>query len=92
MPTSMITIDDLQEFKKELLEGIKQLLKEQSQGTLKKYLKSGEVMELLDISSGTLKGYRMNGILPFKKIGGNIFYEMEAIQKVLDENPIIHQI
>lgn len=92
MPTSMITIDDLQEFKKELLEEIKQLLQEQSQGTLKKYLKSREVMELLKISSGTLNAYRMNGILPYIKIGGSIFYERKAIQKVLDENIIIHQI
>lgn len=53
MPASILTTDDLQKFKKELLEEIKHLLQEQSQGTLKNYLKSGKFMELLKISPGT---------------------------------------
>ncbi len=47
MPTSIITTDDLQDFKLGLLEDIKKLLTNQSSGNLKKYLKSSEVMTLL---------------------------------------------
>ena len=45
MPTSIITTDDLREFKMELLDDIKNLLAKQASGKIKKYLKSSEVME-----------------------------------------------
>lgn len=61
MPTSIITTDDLREFKMELLDDIKSLLSKQATGNLKKYLKSSEVMDLLQVSSGTLQNLRING-------------------------------
>ena len=45
MATSIITTDDLREFKMELLVDIKKLLNNQGSGKLKRYLKSAEVME-----------------------------------------------
>ena len=39
MPTSIITTDDLREFKMELLDDIKSLLSKQASGKIKKYLK-----------------------------------------------------
>ena len=50
MPTSIITTDDLREFKMELLNDIKNLLSKQVTGKMKKYLKSSEVMDLLQVS------------------------------------------
>ncbi len=90
MPTSIITTDDLREFKMELLDDFKKLLAQQQSGTFKKYLKSSEVMELLKVSPGTLQNLRVNGTLPYTKIGGLIYYEMDEIQKVMEENRVHH--
>ncbi|WP_421810742.1 helix-turn-helix domain-containing protein [Flagellimonas sp.] len=91
MPTSIITTDDLREFRMELLDDIKQLLTKQSKGSLKKYLKSSEVMEMLQISPGTLQNLRINGTLPYTKVGGIIFYDSEEIHRVMLENRIHHK-
>lgn len=91
MPTTIITTDDLREFKTELLEELKELLTEQNSGRLKKFLKSSEVMDMLQISPGTLQNLRINGTLPYMKVGGLIYYDAEEIQKVLMENRIHHK-
>ena len=89
MPTAIITTDDLREFKLELLEEIKELLNEnQSKMTKKEWLRSTQVMDMLQISMTTLHGLRVNGTLPFTKIGGLIFYEVREIEKVLMENTV----
>ncbi|MAY88618.1 MAG: DNA-binding protein [Pseudooceanicola sp.] len=92
MPTSIITTDDLREFKMELLDDIKNLLAKQSSGKIKKYLKSSEVMDLLQISPGTLQNLRINGTLPYTKVGGIIYYDAEEIQKVMEENRVQHDL
>ncbi|MBI6118257.1 helix-turn-helix domain-containing protein [Salegentibacter maritimus] len=86
MPTSIITTDDLQDFKMELLEDIKQLLNQQKTGKIK----NSEVMYYLQISPGTLQNLRVNGTLPYTKIGGIIYYDAAEIQKVMEENRIHH--
>ena len=88
MPTSIITTDDLRDFKMELLDDIKKLITQQATGTLKKYLKSSEVMDMLQISPGTLQNLRINGTLPYSKMGGIIFYDSDEIQKVILANRI----
>jgi Helix-turn-helix domain len=88
MATEIITLDDLRDFKMELLDQIKDLLINLNQGTSKKYLKSSELMEMLKISPGTLQNLRINGTLPYTKIGGIIFYDAEKIQKVMNDNAI----
>lgn len=90
MPASILTIDDLKEFKAELLVEIKELLTKQQKGTLKKYIRSSEVMELLQISSGTLQNLRINGTLPYTKVGGMIYYDQEDIQGVMEKNKVHH--
>ena len=92
MPATIITTDDLRDFKLELLNDIKKLLSKQAQGKLKKYLKSSELMDLLQISPGTLQNLRIKGTLPYTKVGGIIFYDSEEIQKVMDNNRVHHKI
>ncbi|RDK89207.1 helix-turn-helix domain-containing protein [Marinirhabdus gelatinilytica] len=92
MPTSIITTDDLREFKIELLDDIKKLLSKQATGKLKKYLKSSEVMDMLQVSPGTLQNLRINGTLPYTKIGGIIYYDVEEIQSVMTANRVHHKI
>ncbi|MAW94319.1 MULTISPECIES: helix-turn-helix domain-containing protein [unclassified Leeuwenhoekiella] len=88
MPATLITTDDLREFKRELLNEIKTLLNNQGTPKLKKYLKSSEVMELLQVSPGTLQNLRINGTLPFTKVGGLIYYDADDIQKVMEDNRV----
>ncbi len=88
MPTSIITTDDLRDFKMELLQDIRKLLTKQTSGNLKRYLKSSEVMELLQLSPGTLQNLRINGTLPYSKVGGIIYYDSEEIHKLMNKNRI----
>ena len=88
MPTSIITTDDLREFKLELLEELKELLNNRSGSAPKKWLKSTDVMEHLKISPGTLQNLRINGTLPYTKIGGLIYYDASEIEEVMDKNRI----
>jgi hypothetical protein len=72
-------------FKQELLEELKELIiKLPTQQ--KKWLKSPEVRKMLGISPGTLQNLRINGTLPYTKIGGVVYYAYEDIQKVLEKN------
>ncbi len=86
MAAEIITTDDLITFKIELIEEFKKLLEEHSGNPAKKWLKSPDVRELLNISPGTLQNLRVNGTLPFTKIGGVIYYDYDDIQKMLLEN------
>ncbi|OUR98411.1 DNA-binding protein [Flavobacteriales bacterium 33_180_T64] len=90
MPVSIITTDDLREFKMELLDDIKKLLSKQTTGKFKKYLKSSEVMDLLQVSPGTLQNLRINGTLPYTKVGGIIYYDAEEIQNIMTTNRVQH--
>lgn len=86
MNVDIITKDDLEKFKKELLEEIRRY----QQYPLKKgeearvWLKSYEVRKLLSISAGTLQNLRVNGTLPYTKIGGLMYYKSEDIRKLME--------
>lgn len=90
MPTQVLTTEDLQEFKTELLNDIKELLKTNSSAATKKYLKAIELKKILNISPTTLQTLRVNGILPYSKVGGIIFYDIDDVNKVMKENKLHH--
>ncbi len=86
MSNTFITTDDLREFKTELLEDIKDLIKAPKSSESKKYLKSFEVKKMLSISSGTLHNLRINGTLPFTRVGNVLLYDLDDIIKILESN------
>lgn len=88
MPTEIITTDDLRDLKIELLDELRKLFREHHGQPAKKWLKSWEVRKLLGISPGTLQNLRVNGSLPYTKVGGNIFYDYEDIRKMLENNQV----
>jgi len=88
MAATIITTEDLIEFKMELLDEIKILLQDHSGQRRKKWLKSLDVRKLLGISSGTLQTLRVNGTLPYSKIGGAIYYDYDEIRKVFEQNRV----
>ena len=84
----LITVDDLLQFKKQLLEELLTALKSQNSIVPKKWMKSHEVRRLLKISPGTLQTLKSSGIIPYTKMGGIHFYDYEEIQKVLESGKI----
>lgn len=85
MAIEVLTKEDLNEFKNELIKEISGILNTASQKK-QKWLKSHEVRELLNISPGTLQTLRINGSLSFSKIGGTIYYANDEIDKLLERN------
>lgn len=84
MSTKLVTGEDLQQFKLELLREIKKLLVNTPAPLPKPWLKSHEVQKILKISPGTLQHLRDSGQLKFSKVGGIVFYEMKDIEGMMD--------
>ena len=87
MAATIITTEDLHEFKNELLIEIKELLAKDT-STAKQWLRSSELRKLLKISPGTLQNLRVNGTIPYTKIGGVIYYAYSDIMKVMEDNKL----
>ena len=79
----IITKEDLQQFKNELIQEIRLIVKP-TQTETKEWLRSTDVRKLLNISPGTLQNLRINGTLRFTKIGSIMFYKYEDIISLLD--------
>ena len=88
MATTVLTVEDLQEFKKELLQELKTLFPNSQSAQTKKWLKSSEVRKMLSISPGTLQNLRINGTIPYTKMGGVIYYDNDEILRILQKNRI----
>ncbi|MCR8666247.1 helix-turn-helix domain-containing protein [Aestuariibaculum sp. M13] len=86
MSIKILTLDDLNEFKTELLSDIQNLMQNPESAKPKKWIKSSEVRKLLGISPGTLQNLRINGTLPYTKFGSVIYYNAEQINKMLENN------
>lgn len=82
----LLTVGDLISFKSELLAEISKLLQQSplKVSQPKVWLKSKEVRELLKISGGKLLTMRVNGTLPYTRIGGVIYYEYKDIEQMLE--------
>jgi hypothetical protein len=88
MAIEVITKEDLQEFRSQLMEDFKAILANKQTTPQREWLKSFEVRRLLKISPGTLQNLRINGTLTYTKIGSIIFYSSQDIEKLLDQNKI----
>lgn len=82
MNLEIITREDLNVLKQEIIEALKPVGNSQN----KRYLRSAEVRKLLGISAGTLQNMRINGSLPYSYIGTTIFYEYDQIVKIFNDN------
>jgi len=82
MNIEIVSRDEFNSFKQEVLEALKPVGNNQD----KKYLRSAQVRKMLNISAGTLQNMRINNILPYSKIGTTIFYSYNDIVKILEDN------
>ena len=83
MSVEVITKEDLQAFRLQLIGDIKQLLGEKTE-IAKEWLKGPEVKKLLKVSHGTLQNLRIAGKLCYSKIGGTYYYRYRDIMKMLE--------
>ena len=86
MSIEVITKDDLQTFRMQLLNDIRQLLGPQEAKLIKPWLKNNEVKKLLGISSNTIQRLRIAGKLRSTKVGGVHYYRYEDIEKLLNND------
>ena len=95
MSAVIITVEDLENFKSDLLSQLKEFVltspaipksKVNYEPPQTKWLKSYQVQRLLGISAGTLQNLRINGTLPYTKLGGTLLYNNEDIQKIINNN------
>ncbi len=83
MSVEIITKEDLQQFKSELLEELLKII-QPNQSQSKQWLKSQDVRKLLNISPGTLQNLRINGTLHFTQVGTIYYYKQEDIYSLLE--------
>ncbi len=84
MKMDIITMEDLQQFKTDFLEEMKGIIGQKKESQNKQWLRSSEVRKMLNISPGTLQNLRVNGTLPFRKIGGSMFYSKSEIDQIME--------
>jgi len=84
MATEVITRDDLQAFRLQLLSDIRELMGAVQAKPPKEWLKNSEVRRLLKVSANTVQRLRIAGKLRSSKVGGVHYYRKEDIEKLLD--------
>lgn len=85
MEIEIITKADFHLFKNEIVNEIKKLL-QTSHSETKAWLKTSDVVDMLSCSSGTIQNLRVNGTLPFTKMGGTIYYAYNDVMAVMNKN------
>lgn len=85
---TVLTKEDLEEFKKELLRELKILLCAHLGKPHTRWLKTQEVTDLLKIGKGALQTLRINGTLSYTKLGGTLFYDANEIEELMQKNKI----
>ncbi|WP_350292694.1 helix-turn-helix domain-containing protein [uncultured Croceitalea sp.] len=88
MAANIITTEDLEEFRTKLLKEIKDILITDGKVGIDHWIKSAQVMNKLEISPGTLQNFRINGTIPYSKLGGIIYYDQEKINEILESNEL----
>lgn len=85
MTYEIITHEDLQKFRLQLLEDLTRIMSGtvQPQST-KEWLRSSDMRRMLGISHGTLQNLRIKNILPHRKIGGLMYYKYQDILRLLE--------
>ena len=84
MAVEIVTMEQLQVFRLQLLSDIRQLLQGMTQKQQNEWLRNADVKKALKISSNTVQRLRISGKLRSSKIGGVHYYRLEDIEKLLE--------
>jgi hypothetical protein len=83
----IITLQDLERAKQEIIDEVKNLLQKTNMEPSKKWVKSKQAREILHCSAGTLQNLRQtNSGLRFTRVGGTIYYDLDSIHEMLEKN------
>lgn len=85
-----VSKEEFLKFKDELLVEIRQLLSQRQ--TQLRWMKAKDVKKILPLSPATLQTLRLNGTLPFTKVGGAFYYNIVDIERMMSEGKIDNQI
>lgn len=86
MAVDIVTKDDLNEFRASLIKDLTELFGTRKPKEQREWLKTYEVMSLLDISKSTLHQLRINGTLAYTRIGHCVYYKYSDIRELLEKN------
>lgn len=85
MNIDILTKEDLNNFRGQLLEDIKTLIQPKSKPQ-PKWISSSEVRRLLKISQSSLQTLRIREDLKTSKILGTVYYQAEDIDRIFEKN------
>lgn len=88
MNAEIVTTKHLTDLKNDLLNKLNEIELNQKNAIKKRWLRTDEAAEYLNISKPTLLNYRVNNVIPCSKIGGSYYYDVEQIDKLLIDNKI----
>jgi hypothetical protein len=80
MGAEIVTVEDLENFRLKLLRDFENMLQTNMP---KKWLKTQEVMEMLSMSEVTLQTLRNRGIIPYRKLGGICYYNIDELDEAI---------
>lgn len=83
MNLEILTKEDLQAFRVQLLNDLKEWFAAKATTSERAWLKGSEVKKLLKISHNTLQNLRISGKLHPTKVGGIFYYSQEEINQLL---------
>ena len=85
MNVELLTKDDLQAFRAQLLADLKVMLSLRPAALpTRPWLKNKDVMKLLNISANTVQRLRISGRLKSSKVGGAHYYRYEDVEELLN--------
>lgn len=58
----------------------------QRQEVEKKFYDNADMMQLFNVCSRTLQRWRDEGIIPFKRVGGRIYYLASKVDRMMEED------
>ena len=76
----------LNDLKAEIIQELKLVTIQGQIPNLKKWIKSVEVKKMLNVSHGKLQTMRNSKTISFTRIGGTIYYNMDDIQRMLEND------
>jgi hypothetical protein len=92
MVAGNITIEDLREFRRGLLEEIRTMLSERQAAPVQRWLKAYQLKKVLPLSRAKLQRLRASGKLPCAKFGRALIYDYYDIEKVVNEHKLVQQV
>ena len=88
MSIEVVTKEDLQNLRVQLLDDLKILLSKLQEPPIESFqgYKTRHVKKILGCSTNKLQSLRISGKIRFKKVGGTIYYKGEDLRKLVDED------